>query len=213
MQADINVSARSAGANMTGEAWLKAAETALRPTFTRAGLTIPDDIRYAVAFPSAGARSNTIGECWARQASADNRPTIIIRADQHEATEVLGVLVHELLHAGLPLGSGHGPVFKKHMAPLHLTGAATATVLTHEGRIAMNHLCHFTALGGLGDPPWGKLRFDTSLVSDRPKTQGTRMLKASCSCCDYIVRLTAKHAAKGLPICPVDGSTFELACD
>jgi hypothetical protein len=212
--ADTNIIDRSAVAkvaDMTGEQWLKRAETALRPMFTRAGLTIPDDIRYAVAFPSAGARSHTIGECWARAASSDDRHTIIIRADQWQATDVLAVLIHELLHASLPFGSGHGPAFKAKMQGLHLTGPATATSLTHEGRIAMSHLCYFTALGGLGDPPWGKLRFDTSLVSDRPKTQGTRMLKASCPCCGYTIRLTRKWAEKGLPDCPLDGDP--LACE
>jgi hypothetical protein len=214
MQADTKVINRSAvakAADITGEQWLKNAETALRPTFTRAGLTIPEDIRYAVAFPSAGARSNTIGECWARAASSDDRHTIIIRADQWTGTDAIAVLIHELLHASLPFGSGHGPAFKAKMAPLHLTGQATATVLTQEGRIFADNIMHFPALGGFGPPPWGKLRFDTSLVTDRPKTQGTRMLKAACPCCGYTIRLSRTWAEKGLPDCPLDGTP--LACE
>ena len=188
---------------MTSEDWLKAAETALRPRFKKVGLYIPDDVRYAVAFPSPGARSNTIGECWAREASADKRPTIIIRADLSLATDVLAVLTHELLHASLPPGTGHGPEFKRYMAPLGLTGKATATVPTYDSLIYYNHLQIFSALGGLGVPPWGKLQFGSGLVSDRPKTQGTRMLKAECPECGYTVRLAKKWLDKGLPLCGI----------
>lgn len=194
----------------TSEQWLKAAETSLRPQFHKARLIIPDDIRYAVAFPSPGARSNTIGECWAREASSDNRHTIIIRADLTLAFDVLGVLTHELLHASLPLGTGHGPLFKRYMAPLGLTGPATATSPTFDAMIRFNHYQIFQALGGLGAPPWGKLRFGSGLVSDRPKTQGTRMLKAACQCCGYTVRLTRKWADVGLPDCPQDGVPLAL---
>lgn len=210
--------------NETGEAWLKRAELALRPNFTKAGLSIPDNIRYAVAFPSAGARSTTIGECWYAAASSDNRHTIIIRADQTSTVDVLGILIHELLHASLPPGTGHGPVFARYMPALHLTGKATATVLSHAGRIACNHLQIFQALGGLGDVPWGKLLFagnrrdvpegpDGPLVADRPKTQTTRMLKACCPTCGYTVRLAKSWAAKGLPSCPTDSETFTLECE
>ena len=176
----------------TAEQWLKAAETALRPAFTRAGLDIPRDIRYAVAFPGAGARGNTLGECWYQSSSSDHRHTIILRTDLVDRVEVLAVLIHELIHASLPSGTKHGPLFKRKATALTLGGAVTATVPTQATRLLVDSLCHFTALGALGalgDPPWGRLNFHGT-ADDRPKKQGTRMLKAYCPACDYMVRLT-----------------------
>ncbi len=213
----------------TGEAWLRRAEHALRPMFTRAGLIVPDNIRYAIAFPSAGSRSSTIGECWYAAASSDNRHTIIVRTDQTEPVDVLAILIHELLHASLPPGTGHGPVFRKHMDKLMLTGPATATTLTFAGRLAMAELITFGysgigSLTALGTVPWGQLRWGGATFgpggpggeygpADRPKPQGTRMLKADCSCCGYTIRITKKWADKGLPACPQDGNGLTLECD
>jgi hypothetical protein len=189
---------------MTSEEWLKRAEDALRPRFHKAGLIVPDDIRYAVAFPSPGARSNTIGECWSREASADKRHTIIVRADLASTFDVLAVLTHELLHASLPFGVGHGPEFKRYLKPLGLEGPATATTASYDTLLYYSDLSHYAALGKLGAVPWGKLKFGSGLVSDRPKKQGTRMLKCACPICGYTVRLTQKWLDKGAPICPTD---------
>jgi hypothetical protein len=45
---------------------------------------------------------------------------------------------------------------------------------------------------------------------DRPKKQGTRMLKAECPECGYTIRLTKKWADVGLPTCPTDGGALAL---
>jgi hypothetical protein len=36
------------------------------------------------------------------------------------------------------------------------------------------------------------------------------MLKAVCPSCGYIVRVSNKWAAKGLPVCGLDGDTFNI---
>ena len=57
----------------------------------------------------------------------------------------------------------------------------------------------------LGDYPHAELTYRET------KTQGTRMLKAVCAECGYTVRMTAKWAALGAPICPVDHIDLTLA--
>ena len=59
------------GPHTTREGWLAEATEALRPMFRDAGARIPDKIRFAMAFTSAGTKGGRIGECWQDTASAD----------------------------------------------------------------------------------------------------------------------------------------------
>jgi hypothetical protein len=36
------------------------------------------------------------------------------------------------------------------------------------------------------------------------------MLKAVCPSCGYIVRVSNRWASKGLPVCGIDGDTFNI---
>src|SRR3954452_8521287 len=87
-----------AGTNQheTREAWLQAATQELRPYFESCGYKLPDSIRYAIAFTSSGRKGPQTGETWHDSASADGHYQIIIKADQDDPTEVLGILVHQL---------------------------------------------------------------------------------------------------------------------
>ena len=107
------------------------------------------------------------------------------------------VLIHELCHT-VPGTKGHGATFQ---------------------RVAMSMLL---SACGVGKTPWGSTEqgpgFDeqySEIIASLgvyphavltpgqfKKTQTTRMLKASCPDCGYTVRLSAKWAAMGLPICP-----------
>ena len=106
----------------TRESWLRAASNELRPYFQTCGLTIPENIRFAIAFPSTGRRGARIGECWHSSTSDDGNFEIIIRADIADPVEVLGVLVHELVHAVLPVDAGHGTLYKQAAVKVGLEG-------------------------------------------------------------------------------------------
>jgi hypothetical protein len=185
------------------EAWLRAATDALRGLFDIAGYPLPDAIRFSIGFPSTGRRGKTIGECWHSSASEDGYHEIFIRADQAEPVRVLGILVHELVHAAMPLGSGHGPIFKKAALAIGLEGkmihALPGAVLTAQlEKIAKE----------LGDLPHARLDFERR-GEDAPKKQGTRLLKAECetAACGYTVRITRKWLdALGAPCCPSHGA-------
>jgi len=106
----------------TREAWLSAATVALRSRFATAGYPLPGKIRFAIGFPSTGRRGKRIGEHWHSTASADGTHEIYIRPDQANPAEVLGILAHELVHSAVPLGSGHGKVFKAAALAVGLSG-------------------------------------------------------------------------------------------
>src|SRR5690606_34666335 len=100
-------------ATMNREQWLTEATERLRPLFTEAGLSVPE-IRVSVGWPSKGAASNknrTIGPCWYGECAEGGLPQVFISPVRSEPVDVLGTLVHEMLHAALPTDTGHKGAF------------------------------------------------------------------------------------------------------
>src|SRR5580693_4325124 len=106
----------------TREAWLRAAATELRPYFKSCDYELPENIRFAIAFPSTGRKGRRVGECWHSSTSADSAYEIFIRADLFEPAEVLAVLIKELVHTLLPADAGHGKAFKAAATRIGLEG-------------------------------------------------------------------------------------------
>jgi hypothetical protein len=190
------------------EEWLQAAISLLTPMFAKADAPIPDDGRAAIGFTSKGGKGNCVGECWHPIASADKHFEIFIRPDHADPVEVLGILTHELVHAAVPLGSGHGPIYKALALKIGLEGKM---------RHAMPGMHLVEVLKGiaaeLGPLPHAALDIQYRESAPRKK-QKTNMLKAFCEGvkdesgkvtegCDYVCRLTKTHAEKGAPICGV----------
>jgi hypothetical protein len=153
------------------------------------------NIRVTCGFPLTAKRSGSIGECWADTASADKVMEIMISPTLADTYRVMDVLVHELCHTTAG-AMNHGVNFKKSADAMHLIPSA--------GKAGYKAT---TGGDSLGAYPHGALT-----VSNR-KVQTTRMLKAVCPCCDYSVRLSAKWAAQGLPLCSnpdCHGATFTL---
>ena len=71
------------------EAWLRAATNELRPHFASYGYTLPDNIRFAIAFTSGGKRGRE-GECWHPESSADNHFEIDAVGHRHRVPRTLG---------------------------------------------------------------------------------------------------------------------------
>jgi hypothetical protein len=185
---------------MNREDWLSLGVAELRPFFKSIGHTLPDKVRVTCGFPSKGARSRNkaIGEHWASEASDGSYHEIMISPVVNDPYEVFGILVHELIHS-VTVGQGHMGDFPRICKKLFLEGKPTATV------IGDNFRKNFSALiDSLGDYPHDRLN-----VSANKKTQSTRMLKATCGGCGYVIRLTKTHADKGLPTC-VCGTDFQL---
>lgn len=182
------------------ESWLREATGLLRPLFSGLGFPIPELVRFSIGFPSTGSRGKRVGECWSSLASADRYFEIFIRADFSEPNDVLGILAHELVHTAVPLGSAHGPAFRKAALAIGLEGKMTATM---PGNVLNARLSAIAA--ELGALPHGRLDLN-ALAEDRPKKQTSRLIKAECTECGYTVRVTRKWLdSVGAPHCPQHG--------
>jgi len=186
---------KSPNAHTTRESWLNAAIDIFRTYFDKLGYTLPEKIRCAIAFTSTGKRAKVAGECWHPPASADQHFEIFIRADKAEPVEVLGELAHQLVHTLLPIEAKHGKDFRGIALRVGLEGKMRHAL---PGPVLTERLNAIAA--SLGPLPHAKLDFLGS--SDKPKKQTTRMLKAKCPKCEYVVRVAAVHIKDGLPICP-----------
>jgi hypothetical protein len=191
----------------TRESWLRAATRGLTPYFASCGLTVPENIRFAIAFPSTGRNGARIGECWHSSTSDDGNYEIIIRADIADPVEVLGVLVHELIHAILPADAGHGKLYRDAAIKIGLEGKMRHAMPSQLLRPRLVELAE-----SLGALPHAKLNIDRgrdNRPADRPKKQRARLLKAECGGdgCGYTVRITAKWVDEiGAPLCPKHGA-------
>lgn len=168
----------------TREAWLQAFIAKARPIFAKAGSPLPASIRVAIGFASTGRKGKRIGECWYADSSADKHCEIFIVPSLSDASRIADILTHELVHAALPVGAKHGPLFKALATSLGLTGKMTSTVAGEEW-----HRWADPIVNKLGPLPHGALMSGTS---SGPKKQNTRMLKVTCTGCGFVFRTTAK---------------------
>jgi len=184
---------------MNREEWLSAQIGELRPLFEEAGYPLPEKIRVTCGFPSQKARSlnKAIGEWWPQSASSDGHDEILISPVIDDPFEAMGVLMHELCHAATP-GHGHDRVFSALARRMWLEGKPTATVIGQAFRDNLSAIIESSGAYPHAALDVGRVR----------KVQSTRMIKASCPCCGYTVRLTEKWAKQGLPHCPIDGFPF-----
>jgi hypothetical protein len=103
------------------------------------------------------------------------------------------LLAHELVHATVGAGHGHGPVFKRCALAIGLLGPMRATSPSSEFTAWAEKL--FKRIGP----------YPSGFLTDTPK-QGARLLKCECNKCGYLVRITRKWIVlAGPPICPTDG--------
>lgn len=180
---------------MTREQWLLAAVELMRPHFKAAGYKVPK-VRVSCGWTYSSTKTAS-GECWPAAAATDKTSQIFIgprKADAGGSDGLLETLVHEVCHASLPPGSGHGPVFKKCALAVGLEGKMRSTtasaplVKIFDGWIKK-----------LGKYPHAALK-----PGMRPsKVQNTRMIKCTCEDCGYIARTVKKWIEEvGAPLCP-----------
>lgn len=183
----------------TREQWLNAAIDLLRPVFQkRAGVRLPEKIRISCGWTSAGKRGKRIGECWGSKSSADGTFEMFISPILgSDDIQVLGVVTHEAVHAGVGLEQKHGPVFKRAATAMGLEGKMTATTESD----AFKKEIAAPLLKTLGKYPHAVLRGG---LSSGPGKQTTRLLKVFCPGCDYTLRITQKWIDIAVPACPVD---------
>lgn len=183
------------------ELWLlKAIEMHLRKLFKQHGKVLPE-VKVSVGLPSGRGSKKAIGQHWSPEASDDKKGTIFISPTIADSIEVLGTLVHELVHASVGNKAGHGPVFRSVAVAIGLEGKMRSTVAGVELQKELE-----TIVKRLGKYPHAKL----NLAMNPIKKQTTRMIKMECLECGYIARASRKVISeKGTVLCPCNGEPMQ----
>jgi SprT-like family len=191
----------------TREAWLMTAIEHLRPKFAEIGTELPEQVRVSTGW-SKNARKGSIGWTWISTAAEDKVSNVFISPEKSDSVEVLGILIHELVHVADDCQHGHGKAFKDMAVALGLEGKMTATVAGEELTDEFEALVCI-----LGDYPHAKMLVGAHGKGSGPKTQTTRMIKLIADpklcTCEYTVRTSQKWIDEGMPQCP-HGETMIL---
>lgn len=89
---------------------------------------LPKRLQVACGFPRS-ATTRAIGQCWDPKVSANGTTQMFICPSIADPIEVLGTLLHEMIHAAVGLKAGHRGAFRKMAIEVGLTGKMTATVV------------------------------------------------------------------------------------
>ncbi len=115
------------------ETWLYYGAHFLFEHMQRGGIA-PVPVRVSCGWPLSGGASKqaTIGQCFPPAMCADGVAQVFISPRIAESVEVLGVLLHELIHASFGVRAnviGHRKEFSQAAKKLGLAGPPTATVV------------------------------------------------------------------------------------
>ena len=176
------------------ELWLRELTERVRPWFAEAKAPLPLHVQVSCGWPSRGATSSkkrVIGQCFKTECSAILQNEVFITPTLADSQEVAAVLIHELVHAADDCEHKHGKEFGKIARALGLEGIYTAT---HGGGGLIDRL--EPVIAELGPYPHGALNPTLQI-----RKQSTRMKKAECPKCGYVIRTTQKWIEAGLPTC------------
>lgn len=111
---------------MNREEWLTASVKKLSEVFFHNhGLQFEHPVKISTGWCRGSKKA--IGQCWSNVCSADGFVEIFISPVLQDRVEVLATVLHELIHAHLGNGKGHGKEFKKIVKEVGLAGRVTAT--------------------------------------------------------------------------------------
>lgn len=178
------------------ETWLLAIIEDLSTDFVRLGAPLPR-VRVSCGFTSS---KQAIGECHYPKGSTDGSTEIFIHPGEADPIDVAAILVHELVHAALGPGFGHGPVFGKLARALGLEGKLTAT---YAGPKTVARLRDAIADVGFAYP---HARLMSGEAADKPKKQvSKRLINVRCPDCGFFAKVLGEQMIAGRLVCPVDG--------
>lgn len=184
------------------ELWLRESVKLLKPRIQDLKFVFPDDDKWSISvgFPVVGLKA--IGECWMPQASKDGvHQQIFISPVLEDPVEVLGVVLHEMLHAALPPTEGHGLVFTFAVRTLGLKGLPTATFVGPNTKL-FDDLSELAMQLG----PFPHIPLDPKLRPKKKKSKAKREPKwgtlKSVKYPEYQVKVLLETVDRGLPTDP-----------
>lgn len=190
---------------MTREEWLQKAITLCSAhRFKPHGFKVPQ-LRVSVGLPYGRGSAKAIGQHWHPRASEDKIGSIFISPTINDSVEVLGTLIHEMVHGVVGNEEKHGRLFRACALAVGLTGKMTATTAGEELAAYFKK----TLIKRIGNYPHARLNINKGPV----KKQTTRMIKMECPKCEYKCRASLTLIKEiGPVICPcnLESMTVEL---
>ena len=180
------------------EAWLELALPVLCDCLEAQGLLFDSLPRVSCGWPSRGGLGLTRGECVPPNLCEDGRPQIFISPRIAESIEVLGILLHELIHVAVGCEHGHGKKFSQAARKVGLIRPWVATTVGERLRPVLER---FVAAYG----PYPHAAIQPQLKE--PK--GSRLRLYECNCQPPIKVRVASDALRAR--CLLCGSPFRLA--
>lgn len=172
---------------------LVAEQTALKPS---------GKVLISVGWPRRDRGGKVIGQCW-KKGVGQGSHHIYVAPTLSTATDVLPVILHELIHAADDCQSSHKGEFRKAWKALGFIDKPTTSVPGSDLKATLR-----TIAGELGAYPHKRLYPGDA---EGPPKQSTRMLKVECTGCGCVIRMTRKWLDEaGAPTCAC-GSAMEEA--
>ncbi len=182
------------------EVWLSSAVLFLNDYMEKQGVSRVD-VRVSCGWPSRGGAGTgqkvVIGQCFDGVVCRDGRPQIFISPRLDDSIEVLGTLLHELVHASVGVEHGHRKPFSQAAKKVGLLGPPTAT--TVGGELAP-FLRGFVETSGVYP--------HAAIVPTLKKKPGSRLRLYECQCDEPVkVRIASDVFAARCLVC---GELFVL---
>ena len=190
------------------EEWLVRASGRLAEWLVEAGETVPP-MRVSVGWPGGkGKKSTVVGQCWPSTVCEDGVPQIFMTParGKSDTVDVLGTLLHEMIHAVDDCESGHRGNFVRIAKAMGFVAKYTSS-----GNRSEELTERLTALAeDMGEFPHAAIAA-AARGSEQPKEQTNRQLKVSCPNTGYIARTTRKWLDEyGAPSCPCCQAPMEV---
>ena len=178
------------------EDWLTRAVAHLSPLIESvAAKPFPEKFAVSCSWPNRTPRK-TIGQCFASSQS-HGVVHMMVSPVLGNPIDVLGTLVHEMVHAVDDCKSGHKGAFRRIATAVGLTGKMTETTVGADLREKLEKIA-----ADLGTYPHTPLPVPGRKV-------GNRTPKLLCDSCGYTARTSQKWLDMGAPTCPC-GTEMEI---
>ena len=167
--------------NGTREEYLQKAKDELNDrVFKQAGYEIPEvKIACSWALGTADKNKKTLGQCVPRSWSKANINEIMIMPTVDDSEKVIDTLAHELVHAVDDNKSGHGAGFRKICLAVGLNGSSQMRYACAGDELKQTIT---EIVKDIGLYPHSELQIH------KRKKQSTRMIKVSCTECNFSYR-------------------------
>lgn len=169
----------------------------------------PPPMRVSTGWPGGRAPKTTVGQCWPTTSTEDGVAQIFMTPTRGEdrTPDVLGTLLHEMVHAVDDCEDGHRGNFIKICKALGFKPKWTSS--QNRGPELQAKLEELAKT--LGPFPNGAI-IAGARGSEQKKAQTNRQLKTSCTRSGYIARTSQKWLDEiGPPICPCHQEPMEVA--